>query len=217
MEIIIVGCGRVGAAVALLLSEEGHNVTVIDKKDTAFSRLGKTFNGITIQGNGFDIDTLIKAEASTADAFVVVTNGDNTNIMASQVAKKIFKIPKVIARSYDPKRAEIYKHLGLDILSGTTLVASMIRDKLIEKSFSGFFIETKGMGIIELRVSDYLAGKKVQQVNRPDEFIVATVIKSKGTIIPSPTTVLNKGDVLVGIVRTESVQKIKKLFQVEDR
>jgi len=215
MDTIIVGCGRVGAALAFLLSEEGHNVTVIDKKAEAFRRLGKTFNGLTIHGNGFDMDTLIKAGVSTADAFVVVTNGDNTNIMASQVAKKIFKVPKVIARSYDPKRAEIYKRLGLDILSGTTLVASMIRDKLIEKSFSSFFIETKGMGIIEILINDDFVGKKVQQLNRDDEFIIASIIKAKGTIIPSPSTVLEKGDMLIGIVRTESVPKIKKYFQVE--
>lgn len=216
METIIVGCGRVGAAVAILLSEEGHNVTVIDRKSDSFRRLGKTFNGLTITGNGFDIDTLIKAGASTADAFVVVTNGDNTNIMASQVAKRIFKIPKVIARLYDPKRAEFYQRLGLDILSGTTLVASMIRDKLIESKFSSYLIETKGMGVIEINVTDQLNGKKAAQYNRADEFIVATIIKKHGAVIPSPSTRLEKGDVIIGIVRTEAVKKIKRMFEVKE-
>ena len=216
METIIVGCGRVGAAVAILLSEEGHNVTVIDRKPDSFRRLGKTFNGLTVTGNGFDIDTLIKAGASTADALVVVTNGDNTNIMASQVAKKIFKIPKVIARLYDPKRAEIYQRLGLDILSGTTLVASMIRDKLVESKFSSYLIETKAMGVIEINVTDEFVGKKSSQFNRANEFIIATVIKKQGSIIPGPSTKLEKGDVIIGIVRTESVKKIKKLFNVKE-
>jgi trk system potassium uptake protein TrkA len=216
MESIIVGCGRVGAAVALLLSEEGHNVTVIDRNPDSFRRLGKTFNGLTLTGNGFDIDTLIKAGASTADAFIVVTDGDNTNIMASQVAKKIFKIPRVIARLYDPKRAEIYQRLGLDILSGTTLVASMIRDKIIESKFSGYLIETKGMGVIEINVSGKFVGKKAAQFNRTDEFLIASIIKKQGSVIPGPSTKLEKGDVIIGIVRTESVKKIKKLFEVED-
>lgn len=216
METIIVGCGRVGAELGILLSEEGHNVTVIDKRTDSFRRLGKTFNGLTITGNGFDLDTLSKAGASTADALVVVTNGDNTNIMASQVAKKIFKIPKVIARLYDARRAEIYQRLGLDILSGTTLVASMIRDKLIESRFSSYLIETKGMGVIEINVSDKFAGKKVKQVNKSGEFIVATIIKKTGAVIPGPSTVLDKGDVLVGIVRTESVKKIKKQFDMKE-
>ncbi len=216
MEIIVVGCGRVGAAISTLLSEEGHNVTILDKKEKAFHRLGKNFNGLTLQGNGFDIETLTKAGAKTADAFVVVTNGDNTNIMACQVAKTIFKIPRVIARLYDPRRAEIYQRFGLTILSGTTLVASMIRDKLIESSFSSYFIETRGMGIIEIPIRKKFSGKKVGHLNRKDEFLISTVIKKKGTIIPSPNTLVEEGDVAIGIVRTESVKKIKRFFEIEE-
>jgi trk system potassium uptake protein TrkA len=216
MEIIVVGCGRVGAAISTLLSEEGHNVTIIDKKEASFHRLGKNFNGLTLRGNGFDIDTLTKAGAKTADAFVVVTNGDNTNIMACQVAKDIFKIPRVIARLYDPRRAEIYQRLGLTILSGTTLVASMIRDKLIESSFSSYFIETRGLGIIEIPITKKFSGKKVAQLNRKDEFLISTVIKKKGSIIPSPSTVVEESDIAIGIVRTESVKKIKHFFGIEE-
>lgn len=216
MEVIVVGCGRVGAAISILLSEEGHNVTIIDKKAEAFHRLGKNFNGITLLGNGFDLDTLIKAGAKTADAFVVVTNGDNTNIMACQVAKDIFKIPRVIARLYDPRRAEIYQRLGLTILSGTTLVASMIRDKLIESSFSSYFIETRGMGIIEIPITKKFSGKKTGHLNRKDEFLISTIIKKKGAIIPSPTTIVEEGDIAIGIVRTESVPKIKRFFGIEE-
>lgn len=216
MEVIVVGCGRVGAAISTLLSAEGHNVTIIDKKESSFHRLGKNFNGLALQGNGFDIDTLTKAGAKTADAFVVVTNGDNTNIMACQVAKNIFKIPRVIARLYDPRRAEIYQRLGLTILSGTTLVASMIRDKLIESTFSSYFIETSSMGIIEIPISKKFSGKKVGTLNRKDEFLISTVIKKKGTMIPSPDTLVEEGDVAIGIVRTESVKKIKRFFEVEE-
>ncbi len=216
METIIVGCGRVGAELARLLSEEGQNVTVIDKNPNSFKRLGKTFNGECITGNGFDLDILKKAKADEADAFVVVTNGDNTNVMASQVAKKMFKIPKVIARLYDPRRAEIYQRFGLDIISGTKLVAAMIRDKLIESKFSSYLIEAKGIGVIEINVTAEMSGKKVQFFNRKDEFLVATIIKKDGAVIPSPTTVVEEGDVILGIVSTGSVKKIKKALKVKD-
>ncbi len=216
MNVIIVGCGRVGSELALLLSREGDNVAVVDCNRASFQRLGGTFNGLCVTGNGFDLEVLRKAGVESADAFVVVTNGDNTNIMASQVAKKIFNVPKVIARVYDPRRAEIYKRLGLEIISGTTLLASMIRDKLVESRFSGFFIEARGMGIIEINVTKDFVGKTVSELNRPDEFLIATIIKKNNPVIPSPTTRCEVGDVLIGIVRTESVKKIKGMFGMED-
>ncbi len=216
MDIIIVGCGRVGAEVALLLSQEGNNVTVIDKKPTAFQRIGSTFNGICLQGNGFDLDVLNKANITSADALVVVTNGDNTNIMVSQIAKKIFKVPKVIARLYDPRRTEIYQRLGLELISGTTLVASLIRDKLIESHYSGYFIEARGLGTIEINVTEKFAGKKVSQLNRNGEFLIATIIKQKKPIIPAPATKVELGDVLIAIVSNENIKKIKKIFDLEE-
>jgi len=216
MNIIIVGCGRVGAELALLLSYEGHNVTVIDWKKESFQRLGGTFNGLCIAGSGFDLEILRKAGIESADALAVVTNGDNTNIMTSQVAKTIFKVPRVIARLYDPKRAAIYKKLGLEIISGTVLVASMIRDKLIEKHFSDFFIEMRGMGVIQIAVTPQFAGKTVDQLNRPDEFLIATIVKKGKTVIPSPDTALEAGDTLIGIVRTGSLKAIKNMFNMED-
>lgn len=215
MDIIIVGCGRVGSKLALLLSQEGNNVTVIDTNPSALGRLGGTFNGASITGNGFDLEVLKKAGIESADAVVVVTNGDNTNIMTSQIARQIFRVPKVIARLYDPLRTEIYQRLGLDIISGTTLVASMIRDKLVESRFSGYFIETSGMGIIEIHAPSSFAGQRVSQLNVEDEFLVATIRRGDRAIIPSPATAIEAGDVLIGIVRTESVPKIKKLFSVE--
>jgi len=98
MYVIIVGCGRVGSELAKLLSAEGHNVVVIDKNRESFDRLGKSFNGITLLGNGFNLELLREVGIKGADAFCAVTNGDNTNLIAAQVAKKIFGVPKVIAR-----------------------------------------------------------------------------------------------------------------------
>lgn len=215
MNIIIVGCGRVGSKLALLLSQEGHNLTIIDDNPASFRRLGGTFNGATMTGNGFDLDLLKKAGIESADAVVVVTNGDNTNLMTAQIARRIFKVPKVIARLYDPLRTEIYQRLGMDIISGTTLIASMIRDKLIEGDFSGYFIETSGMGIIEIHPPSSFAGQTVSQLNVDNEFLVATIRRGDRAIIPSPATTVEAGDTLIGIVRTVSVPKIKQRFSAE--
>ncbi len=219
MYIIIVGCGRVGAQVATLLSGEGHNVVVIDRNSEAFKRLGSNFNGLTLLGNGYELDVLKEAGIEKADAFCSLTNGDNTNIMASQVAKKIFNVPRVIARVYDSARAHIYESLGLEILSGTVLFAAMIRDKLMDKRLSSFIIETGDLGFIELEVNESTAGKTVADLGIPNEFLAVTVAKGSDVhgqdiLIPLPDTCLEKGDVVYGIVRISSIKKIKELFGV---
>src|SRR3989339_404980 len=205
MYVIIVGCGRVGSELAKLLSSEGHNVVVIDKSPKSFDRLGRTFNGMTLVGNGFDVELLKQAGIAQADAFCSVTNGDNSNIVAAQVAKKIFKVPKVIARVYDPSRADIYKSLGLDIISGTILFAAMIRDKIIESRFSSYLIETKELGVIEIEVKDNLKGKAIRDINIPLEFMVVAIRRLNEVIIPEPDTVLKAKDVLMGVVKVANL------------
>jgi trk system potassium uptake protein TrkA len=212
MYVIIVGCGRVGSQLAKLLSGEGHDVVIIDKNPEAFRRLGGTFNGLTIVGNGFDPELLKQAGIEKADAFCAVTNGDNTNIMASQIAKRLFKVPKVVTRVYDPKRAGIYRSLGLDVISGTILFAAMIRDKLIESRFSSYLIESGELGVLEIEVTDKLSGKRVSELNIPDEFLVATIVRKRGVIIPRPETTLEKGDILMGVVKTTSLKKAREIF-----
>ena len=214
MYVIIIGCGRVGSELAKLLAGEGHNVVIIDQNPVSFERLGDTFNGLTTVGNGFDPNLLKKAGIEKADAFCAVTNGDNTNLVSAQVAKKIFKVPKVIARIYDPQRAHIYSALGLDILSGTILFAAMLRDKIIESRFSSYLIETKELGVIEIEVKKSLAGKTVQQINVPGEFLVTAVRSLNGVLIPGPETVLQEKEILMAVVKVASLKKIKSKFDL---
>ena len=214
MYVIIVGCGRVGSELAKLLSNEGHNVVVIDKAQSAFDRLGGTFNGLTMVGNGFDLALLKQVGIEKSDAFCAVTNGDNTNLISAQVARKIFKVPKVIARVYDPARAHIYAALGLDIISGTTLFASMIRDKIIESRFSSYLIETKDFGVIEIEVKDELVGKTIQDINMPGELLVGAVRRLSGVFIPDAGTPLKAKDILMGVVKVASLEKIKERFSL---
>jgi trk system potassium uptake protein TrkA len=130
MKVIIMGCGRVGAQLATLLDKEGHQVTAIDVDSYSFRRLPPDFGGTALIGSGVSEDDLKKAGIEEADAFVAVTQGDNRNVMASQIAKHIFKVPKVVCRIYDPLRRDIYSLLGLEAISPTTVFAQMLKEKL---------------------------------------------------------------------------------------
>lgn len=130
MKVIILGCGRVGATLASMMDRENHQVTVIDSSNDSFRRLDSSFKGETFLGNGVDEDVLIKAGIREADAFAAVTNGDNRNIMASQIAKEIFGVKKVVCRIYDPMRQDTYNELGLETICPTVVGAQMISDAL---------------------------------------------------------------------------------------
>jgi len=126
--IIILGCGRVGSTLAKQLSSEGHNVSVIDLTSDAFRRLGTKFKGQRFVGSGLDQDLLRRAGLDKASVFIAVTQGDNSNIMAAQIAREVFQVPQVIARIYDPIRAQAYRELGITTLCTTTLAAGLIHD-----------------------------------------------------------------------------------------
>lgn len=131
MKAVIMGCGRVGARVAGLLDHTGNAVTVIDTDSRAFRRLPAGFRGETIIGTGIDEDILRKAGIEDADAFIAVTNGDNRNIMAAQVARLIFNVPEVICRIYDPVREDTYRRLGLTTVCPTTTISAIVLDHVM--------------------------------------------------------------------------------------
>ena len=130
MFTIIMGCGRVGARLANLLAVEGHEVVVLDVNSHAFWRLGPDFQGTTMLGNGVDVDVLRRAGIERADAFAATTQGDNRNIMASQIARHIFNVPKVVTRIYDPIRQDTYAELGLETISPTVLGAAALMEAI---------------------------------------------------------------------------------------
>jgi len=130
MKVVIMGCGRVGAQLSVLLDKEGHQVTVLDNDAYSFRRLPSDFTGTALLGNGIDEEVLKRAGIEEADAFVVVTQGDNRNVMAAQIAKHIFNVPRVICRIYDPLRRDLYETLGLEAISPTTVFAQLLKGKL---------------------------------------------------------------------------------------
>ena len=130
MKIVIMGCGRVGGRVAGLLDAEGHTVTVLDMDTYSFRRLPPTFGGTALIGNGIDEGALRRAGIEDADVFVALTQGDNRNITATQIAKHVFNVPRTICRVYDPLRQELYNTLGIETLSPTTIFAQLVKDKI---------------------------------------------------------------------------------------
>ncbi len=130
MKVVIMGCGRVGAHLAGMLDKEGHTIIILDIDTYSFRRLPPDFNGTALLGNGIDEEALKRAGIEEADAFVAVTQGDNRNVMATQIAKHIFNVPKAICRIYDPLRQELYNTLGIETLSPTTIFAQMLKEKL---------------------------------------------------------------------------------------
>ncbi len=131
MNVLIMGCGRAGATLAAMLDAEGHKVTILDIASSSFRRLPSSFGGTVVLGDGTDEDTLRNADIAEADAFVAVTQGDNRNIMAAQVARTVFNVPKVLCRIYDPLREDLYRNLGIEALSPTKIFSQMIKELIV--------------------------------------------------------------------------------------
>jgi trk system potassium uptake protein TrkA len=130
MNVVVMGCGRVGSRVASILDQHGHRVSVVDTNPESLRRLGEKFGGDTLIGTGIDEDVLRRAGIEDADVFVAVTNGDNRNIMAAQVARTVFDIRHVIVRIYDPVREDTYRRLGLHTVCPTTTISAIIIDQI---------------------------------------------------------------------------------------
>ncbi len=212
MNVIVVGCGRVGSQLATLLSVDGHNVTVIDKDGDSFRRLGTTFNGVTIRGLGFDEDVLEEAGIREADAFAAVTNLDNTNLMAAEVARKLFGVKLVVARLYNPQRERTYQQLDLDYVCGTTLVAERLLDKI--QVGHGHHVDSFGdVEIVVFRLRDDMAGHFVREMFIEGQVLPAIIGRGDHTFIPSLDTKLEEGDVMRVAVKNESVHKLARFME----
>ena len=212
LAVIVVGCGRVGSQLATMLSVEGHNVTVIDKSDDAFKRLGGTFNGVTLRGLGFDEEVLSEAGAANADAFAAVTDLDNTNLMAAEVARKLFGVKHVVARLYNTQRERTYQQLDLDYVCGTMLVAENLLEKI--HAGHGHHISTVGdIEVVEFRTNENVGGKKVKDVEIEHQFRIALVSRGNTTFVPQPETLLQPGDVVLAAVKDEAYVKVERYME----
>jgi len=178
VHIVVVGCGRVGSELAMQLSEEGHSVVVIDKNRDAFRRLSR-FTGKTIMGSGFDRDILFQSDAGHADALAAVTSGDNTNILCARIARDNYRIKNVVARIYDPQRAEIYMKLGIPTVATSLWTTQQVKRWMMPHDESIEWTDgANTLHLIERIVPDHLAGKPMAQFNIGDNVRVVGLIRS---------------------------------------
>lgn len=203
MNIIIIGCGKVGSKFAQILSEDGHDVVIVDNDKNSFKLLSHEFNGITVAGVPIDQDVLKQAGIENADAFAAVTPDDNVNIMACQVAKEIFKVPRVIARIYNPEREHVFHHFGLDTICPTNLTVDVIRSKILgESNISHHMIAGEAFTFKREPVGREYEGKKLNIVKLKKHCGIFGVVQNGVFNFPDPGIRLNKGDVLIVAYQT---------------
>ena len=217
MRIVIAGCGRVGSDLALTLSEEGHDVSVIDSRPGVFDRLGSTFNGTTHEGLGYDVRVLRGAGIEFADAFVAATNSDNANAMAVQVATRVFGVPKTIARLDDPAREEAYRALDVQFVPGAKLTSKVIHEQIVREEFSYHVTFSGGdVEVVEMIIGPEGAGLPVEDFEISDDLRVAAVHRGQRTIIPDDDFALAEGDLVVAAARTGARKKIRRYLAVKE-
>lgn len=215
MHVVIAGCGRVGSTLANLLSDEGHDVVVIDIDPRSFRRLGSGFGGETVVGNAFDIDDLIRAGIEKADVFCAVTNLDNTNIMAAQVAKRIFGVDEVISRLYNPERLSTYQKLGISMVCGTVLLATAIKNRVVTSGCDTIHILPSG----DIEIIQIIAGRGADGMYFSDlilekEYMPIAYIRDGDSFIPVPGERIKEKDTILMVTRTRNIAKILKKLAI---
>jgi trk system potassium uptake protein TrkA len=208
------GCGRVGLATSIALTQRGHSVAVIDKRKEAFDRLPPEFSARIIVGVGFDREVLEAAGIQEAEAFIAVSSGDNSNIVSARVAREHYHVPKVIARIYDPRRAEIYERLNIPTIASVAWSVSQIefllfhgREQLKEAFAGGNLMDYR------LVIPSNLTGRPVASVEAPGSILVAGVERGGTGFIPGEGSTFQEGDVAHFVLTKDSFDKLDALLE----
>jgi len=196
VHVIVVGCGRVGSGLAVSLSAEGHSVAVVDRASRAFRRL-KDWDGTRIVGSGFDRDVLEEAGALDADALAAVTSGDNSNILTVRIARETYKIPNVVARIYDPRRAEIYQRLGIPTVATVTWTIDQVRRRLLTDGDVRDWSDPMGrLTLIERSLPDDWAGRSLSDLEQPGRLSLVAVTRAGVPRLDASELIGQEGDIL---------------------
>jgi len=207
------GCGRVGSTIAHILEDQGHSVAVIDQEAEAFRKLRSGFKGSKITGIGFNREILIEAGIEHADAFAAVSSGDNSNVIAARVARESFSVQNVVARIYDPRRAEVYQRLGIPTVATVRWTADQMLRRLLPEGSEPLWRDPTGTVVLaEIACSDAWLGEKVQSLEESARTRIAFISRLGEAMLPGPGTVLQEGDVLHVIAQEGDVDRIAKVF-----
>jgi trk system potassium uptake protein len=211
VHVIILGCGRVGSTLARSLTRRGHSVSVIDQLASAFERLGDDYHGETVTGVGFDRDTLTEAGIERASAFAAVSSGDNSNILSARVARETFGVERVVARIYDPRRAEVYERLGIPTVATVRWTADQMMRRLLPEGGSPEWTDQSGRIILaEVTIAASWIGHSVTSLEQAAGVRVACLIRFGEGMLPEPGTALQHGDtahLLLVRVRLSDVER----------
>lgn len=205
------GCGRVGSTLAKDFQALGHSVAVIDQDREAFRRLGADFNGLTVAGVGFDRDTLLEAGIEKADAFAAVSNGDNSNILAARVARETYGVSSVVARIYDPARAEIYQRLGIPTVATVLWTTDQIMRRILPQGSRSEWQDASGkVQLAEVPIHRDWFGQPVSLIEKNTSARVAFITRLGEGLIPNEHTVLQEGDVVHVMVEDTNLNATEK-------
>lgn len=202
MHVVILGCGRVGSLLALALEQRSHSVAIIDQDPTAFRRLGSHFEGKRVEGFGLDRDVLIEAGIEQAHAFAAVSSGDNSNIITARIARERFGVDNVVARIYDPRRAEVYQRLGIPTVATVQWTAERIMRRLLPEGAELEWQDPTGNVVgTEIAVHPGWVGQTVGQVEAATGARIAFITRLGDALIPAGDTAIQQDDVLHTAVR----------------
>jgi trk system potassium uptake protein TrkA len=213
VHIVIMGCGRVGSTIAHILEDQGNSVAVIDQDAEAFRKLRPGFKGSKITGMGFDRDVLIEAGIERADAFAAVSSGDNSNVIAARVARESFSVHNVVARIYDPRRAEVYQRLGIPTVATVRWTADQMLRRLLPEGSEPLWRDPTGHVVLaEVAISDAWLGEKVQSLEETAGTRLAYISRLGEALLPAAGTVLQEGDVLHVMAQENDLERITAVF-----
>jgi trk system potassium uptake protein TrkA len=214
VHVIVIGCGRVGSELAMQLSEEGHSVVIIDRNRDSLRRLTH-YHGKTIIGSGFDRDVLFQAEATTADALAAVTSGDNSNILCARIARDHYNIKNVVARIYDPARADIYMKLGIPTVATSLWTTQQVKRWLMPADDSIEWTDTGNtIHLVERIVPDALAGKPVGSFDVGEQVRLVGLIRGGQGRVNIEGLFAQEDDILEFLVTNEGLAKLHSLLEV---
>jgi trk system potassium uptake protein len=213
VHIVIMGCGRVGSTIAHILEDQGHSVAVIDQDPDAFRKLRPGFKGTKITGIGFDRDVLIEAGIERADAFAAVSSGDNSNVIAARVVRESFGVNRVVARIYDPRRAEVYQRLGIPTVATVRWTADQMLRRLLPEGAAPLWRDPTGSIVLaEVAYDEHWLGEKVTALEEAARTRIAFLSRLGEAMMPGPGTVLQEGDELYLLTDERDLDRIAAEF-----
>jgi trk system potassium uptake protein len=213
VHFVIMGCGRVGSNLALSLEGKGHDVAVIDQEGSAFRRLGSGFEGRTVAGVGFDRDTLREAGIERAYAFAAVSSGDNSNILAARVARETFGVENVVARIYDPGRAEVYQRLGIPTVATVRWTSDQMLRRLLPKGATPDHQDPSGRVVVaEVQLSEGWVGERISRVEDESGIRVAYLTRLGEGLLPVAETVYQDGDLVHVLSYEDDLERVSSVL-----